>query len=279
MGGLLAAALRYCPRTVPLRVGDKRPAVDDWTNWSATPDTVAQWWHARPNANVGIRCGDGLAVLDVDPRHGGDVSVARIERQFGSFPSTPETATGGGGRHLYFRAPRHVRLIDRLAPGLELKGAGRQVVAPPSIHPTTGRVYCWHPAHPLIHREIAPLPAWLVRLAMPGLSAEPCPRPDHLAERDPLHRIPATSYVPKLTGRLIDRRGYVKCPFHSCGRETVPSLKVYDGGGWKCYGCGVGGRIYQLAGLLGGYTLPLESADRVAIRAELIREFAEDLVR
>lgn len=55
------------------------------------------------------------------------------------------------------------------------------------------------------------------------------------------------------------------------------SLKVYPGGGWKCYGCGAGGRIYQLAGLLGGYPLPLTPSARSAIRAELWREFTEEL--
>ena len=59
----------------------------------------------------------------------------------------------------------------------------------------------------------------------------------------------------------------------------MPSLKVYPGGGWKCYGCELGGRIYQLAGLLGGWTLPLSKADRLEIRVVLQRIFAEELAR
>ncbi len=52
---------------------------------------------------------------------------------------------------------------------------------------------------------------------------------------------------------------------------------MYDRGGWKCYGCDAGGRIYQLAGLLGGWTLPLTKADRLEIRVVLQRIFGKEL--
>ena len=78
-------------------------------------------------------------------------------------------------------------------------------------------------------------------------------------------------------GRPIDRGGFVCCPFHKHGQERRPALKVYDGGGWKCHACGAGGRIYQLAGMLGGWDLPLTPAARRAIRTELIAIFAEEL--
>ena len=172
---------------------------------------------------------------------------------------------------MYMRGPRDLRSVE-LAPGVELKAAGCQVVAPPSRHPC-GRLYVWHPARPLIESEIARLPNWILQLA--GLERSSGNDFGDLPARDPLHRIPASEYVPKLTGRPIDRRGYVRCPFHAEGRERTPSLKVYAQGGWKCFSCQLAGRIYQLAGLLGGWTLPLTAGARCAVRAVLLDIFPE----
>ena len=46
-----------------------------------------------------------LVVLDIDPNHGGDASVGRLERQLAPLPVTVQATTGGGGRHLYFAHP------------------------------------------------------------------------------------------------------------------------------------------------------------------------------
>ena len=67
-------------------------------------------------------------------------------------------ATGGGGWHDYFAVKGPVASHD-LAKGLELRASGRQVVAPPSIHPETGREYVWVARAPL-----APMPEWLIAL-------------------------------------------------------------------------------------------------------------------
>jgi hypothetical protein len=278
MSALEAAALRYRPRTVCLL--GKRPAVGDgWPDWPATPDSIRAWLTAHgddPTADVGIRTGGGLVALDIDPRHDGDVSLARLERKYGRLPATPEVATGGGGRHLYFRGPENLRSRDLRHDGIdgvEIKAAGSQLVAPPSVHPDTQREYV--SVRPLAERDIAPLPAWVAQLAGDQAVKPSAPDLSGLAERDPLHRIPASVYVPRLTGRPIDRGGYAQCPVH--GSDTAPSLKVYSDGGWKCYGCGVGGRIYQLAALLGGWPLPLTPDARRAIRGLLIEEFAGEL--
>lgn len=172
---MLTAALAYCPRTVPLTTPDapdagagKRPAVTDWPNWKATPAAVSAYWERHPNANVGMRTGDGLLVLDVDPRNGGDDALAQLVASHGPIPETPEVLTGGGGRHLYFRAPLGTRSFD-LAAGVEVKADGRQVVAPPSIHPS-GRAYVWHPARPFSPRsgDYADSPAWMLRAGAQG---------------------------------------------------------------------------------------------------------------
>ena len=57
----------------------------------------------------------------------------------------------------------------KLGPGLDIRGEGGQVVAPPTIHPTTGRAYEWEHGAGLYEAAIAEAPGWL--LAM--LTAEP----------------------------------------------------------------------------------------------------------
>lgn len=39
-------------------------------------------------------------------------------------------------------------------------------------------------------------------------------------------------------GFTPNRAGYICCPFHN---ERTPSLKFFQDGGWKCFGCGKGG--------------------------------------
>src|SRR5690606_25523859 len=94
--------------------------------------------------NIGIVCGTvsgNLVVLDLDGAAGYPAFAA-------SFPHLADTytvATGGGvGRHVYFRVeqmPPSIKAMGTPIGNLELCGEGRQVVAPPSVHPTTGHSY------------------------------------------------------------------------------------------------------------------------------------------
>jgi hypothetical protein len=56
---------------------------------SATTDNkmITDWWAARPNANIGVATGD-VVVIDIDPRHGGDAALGRLEEKHGKFPPT-----------------------------------------------------------------------------------------------------------------------------------------------------------------------------------------------
>lgn len=72
---------------------------------------------------------------------------------------------------------------------------------------------------------------------------------------DSLLTIPASTYVPSLTGRPAGRDGKVRCPFHADGQERTPSLQVYDDPdrGWVCFGaCDRGGSIIDFGALLWG---------------------------
>jgi hypothetical protein len=67
-------------------------------------DVIRNWWDVAPQANVGIATGT-VIVLDVDPRHGGDASLAEIEKQNSVLPVTWHALTGGGGEHIFFHRP------------------------------------------------------------------------------------------------------------------------------------------------------------------------------
>jgi hypothetical protein len=98
--------------------------------------------------NVGVRLARSQLVVDVDPRNfapGGD-SLDLLQNRLGiDFDSFPVVETGGGGRHFYLLKPVEVEVVGQLRefPGVEFKTEGRQVVAPGSIHPDTGRAYRW----------------------------------------------------------------------------------------------------------------------------------------
>jgi Bifunctional DNA primase/polymerase, N-terminal/CHC2 zinc finger len=242
MNTVLQAARRYLPRTVPLVGKSPQLAVGvGWPSWEATEASVTDWWRSHPDHNVGIRTGAGLVVLDVDSWDGGTETLAALEMEHGQLPVTPTVITGSGGRHLYFRGPARLRsrnLRSRDLAGLELKARGAQVAAPPSIHPDTGREYVW--IRPLVEADLAELPAWLAELAGDGPRAAGT-HPVVAGDEDPLRSIPATVYVPLLTGRTLDGAGNILCPFH---QEVEPSLHCYEGDrGWYCFGCGRGGTI------------------------------------
>ncbi len=172
---LAAAALdlaRRGARVHPLRPGDKRPLLTAWPTLATTEAaTVAAWWHRYPTAGIGLATGRGLMVLDVDPRHGGTESLAALPE----LPETREALTGGGGRHLYFHSEARCS-AGLLGPGLDIRGAGGYVVAPPSPHPS-GRRYEWHPTRGLRH-PVADAPAWLLGRLRPRPPPAPAPHYD-----------------------------------------------------------------------------------------------------
>ena len=168
----LQAALDYLRRgwsVLAFQPHAKRP-LTPWRSLQskhASADSVRQWFERVPDANVGLVTGavSGLVVVDIDARHGGPASLAQLEAQHGPLPATLEAITGGGGRHLYFRHPS-LRLTNRvgLLPGIDFRGDGGCIVAPPSIHPS-GRPYVWVPGRGPGEVALAPMPVWLLDLA------------------------------------------------------------------------------------------------------------------
>lgn len=188
----LAHALAYAARgwrVAPVRPGTKWPRLDAWQTHATTdPDTIRAWWARWPADGVSIITGreSGIFVLDVDPRHGGDDTIAELATVHGPLPATVEALTGGGGRHLYYRMPDGQPITNDagnlLGPGLDVRGEGGQVVAPPTVHPDTGRPYAWEALNdPLEGVAVADAPDWLVTLLTR-------PQPAQAARRERLAR-------------------------------------------------------------------------------------------
>ena len=133
----------------------------------ATTDrrVIAEWWALFPDANIAIRTGaiSGVVVADVDPGNGGWESIERLEAEHGSLPVTPIVATGGGGAHVYFRHPGWMvpNSAGRIAQGIDIRGDGGYVIAPPSSH-MSGTPYAWADGYTPDEVPLADLPEWLL---------------------------------------------------------------------------------------------------------------------
>lgn len=142
---------------------------------SIHPGTVRDWWQRWPWANIGMPTGEpsGVVVLDVDARHDGFATLAKLIGA-GSGLATLEVQTGGGGVHLWFRLPVGARvtnsakgLAEQFGPGVDVRGTGGYVLIPPSLH-ISGNRYRYATG------SLQPLPAWLVEALNPP---EPPPPP------------------------------------------------------------------------------------------------------
>jgi hypothetical protein len=138
---------------------------------STDHDTIRRWWRQWPTANVAIRTGaaSGLVILDIDPDHGGTATFRLLVRQHGELLGGPTVRTGSGGAHLFFAHPGHrVRnSTGDLGPGVDIRGDGGYIIAPPSRH-ISGQTYIWETSG----LELPAMPEWLLeRTREPSRSA------------------------------------------------------------------------------------------------------------
>jgi putative DNA primase/helicase len=104
-------------------------------------------------------------VLDVDEATGGWESLDALQTTHDPLPATPAVITGNLGVHLYFRHPsgRVPNSAGKLGPGLDVRGDGGYVVAPPSLH-RSGRRYAWDAEWRPDRVPLAEVPSWLAAL-------------------------------------------------------------------------------------------------------------------
>jgi hypothetical protein len=155
-----------CPKGARCgRSSGKHPRNGGWQT-AVHPDLAT-------SGNLGLRMGGGIIAIDVD---GPWSLLTELEAKLGPLPPTMTGRTGGGGFHLLFRVSVTLRnTAGRLAPHIDTRADGGQIVAPPSIH-QSGVRYQW-----LDQRAPADLPdRWLSELvdeepqrAAPALPQQP----------------------------------------------------------------------------------------------------------
>lgn len=139
---LAGSALWYCERGLmvfPLRAGTKIPATKNgFHDASMSVDTVRAWWTKYPTANIGLPTGHLFDVIDIDGEAGID-SMVTMEAQI-KIPNTIGVVATPRGYHMYIR-PTGDGCATGFRPGLDYRGIGGYVVAPPSTVERT--VYRW----------------------------------------------------------------------------------------------------------------------------------------
>lgn len=153
----------------------KCPRVSWKTNSSTNPKLISYWWKEWPNANIGIDCGrSNLLVLDYDlyKEHFDGADLLTMEEQ-----ETTTSISGGGGQHLYYLQPEDRKFGNAkvgLPTGIDVRGIGGYIVAPPSAH-SSGRAYQWEEAYkPSLVKPI-PLPLKLYSMLSLACMPQNCP--------------------------------------------------------------------------------------------------------
>jgi putative DNA primase/helicase len=187
---LLEKALEYARAgkpVFPCWPGTKKPIGELCPHGfkDATTDEhqIHERWSKYPDANIGMPTGpvSGIDVLDTDPRHGGDKTLAKLIVEHSPLPLTLQVRSGGGGTHHYFRARADLRCRDGKdkSPGVDVKTEGGYVLVPPSRLESyvdakgerqSGGVYSF------INREaLAEWPQWILEVLDLYRSPEPEP--------------------------------------------------------------------------------------------------------
>jgi Bifunctional DNA primase/polymerase, N-terminal/DnaB-like helicase C terminal domain len=138
---MLNEALKYLSyglSVIPLAERSKTPLIS-WIEFQkrrANESEVKEWFTKWPTMNTGVVTGtiSKIVVVDLD----GPEGLKEAERLGLKSPCCSIT---GRGKHLWYRNPNVlVQNAVRLYPGLDIRGEGGYIVAPPSIH-ESGRRY------------------------------------------------------------------------------------------------------------------------------------------
>lgn len=133
----------------PLFEKSKKPCIKNgFKVASADHEQINAWWSVRPYTNIGIACGEmsgGLVVIDIDVDNetgkDGMETLREWEKEHGELPETATVITGSGGIHLYYKTDKEIHTSVNADAGVDIRANGGYIVAPPSIHPDTGRAY------------------------------------------------------------------------------------------------------------------------------------------
>ena len=153
---LTEAALQYAQsgfQVIPLWPNGKDPLRGfPYCQPSSDAELIQYWWKRCPEANIGIPTGrkfNSLVILDLDHNvkegiNGEEVLVQMMERENIVLPRTAISRTGSGGKHIYFRLTKDIKIdsTNGIKSGIDIVSEGAHVVAPPSTH-KNGCKYKW----------------------------------------------------------------------------------------------------------------------------------------
>lgn len=176
MTSILDAALQYAARgwpVFPLR--GKKPLTEHGVKDATTcPDIIVEWWERWPDANVGLACGSKSAdVVDIDSAKGEEAMVEWLQAR-GIFDEAKETLNNtpvsltSKGKHVLFQPSGRLKNLVRAAEGVDVRTDGGYIVAPPSVHPDSGKVYEWAAGRSPDEIVLAPFPDWMAEYLSTG---------------------------------------------------------------------------------------------------------------
>lgn len=164
---ILDEALKYANNfdwaVFPVIPKEKKPLTQNgFHDATKNPSEIESFWERWPNANIGIATGNisGFWVLDIDGELG-QKNLDNLQDLYGELPETRTVRTGGGGLHYYFQNKSEYTIQNsagKIATGIDIRGNGGYVVAPPSVH-ETGNFYIIQNTAPL-----AKAPTWLIEV-------------------------------------------------------------------------------------------------------------------
>ena len=173
----LEAALQYAARgwkIFPARIKPKKMSYvaglrSGGPKWGMTDDTttIRGYWDRWPRARIGLPTGldNGFIVVDADTVSGHGVDGVgnwlRLCQSEGGLPATLTAMSPSGSMHYYFLHPVTMRVrssAGELAPGVDVRGDGGMVIAPPSVGKERGERYQWVDST----QPIAKAPRWLL---------------------------------------------------------------------------------------------------------------------
>ena len=103
-------------------------------------ETIRDWWRNEPDANIGIATGSVIDAVDID----GPDGLALLRSLLGPAERRrpPRSKTGRGWQLIYKSNGKLPSWAGKLGKGLDFRGTGGYIVAPPSVH-ANGTTYHW----------------------------------------------------------------------------------------------------------------------------------------
>lgn len=136
---LLDSALFYASwgwPVFPLKPGTKEPATrNGFKDATTSTGVIREWWRRNPSANIGVRTGVLFDALDVDFKNGAWRAWLEIRDSSETPTAHGISITPTSGLHVLFKASGYGSGANmfRTNSGLDYRGKGGYIVAPPSV--------------------------------------------------------------------------------------------------------------------------------------------------